>query len=543
MFAAAACVTSSFSMAAVPSNDNFSDRQQLGSVLPIALSTANFDATAEVGEPSHPGFVPAGHSIWFEWEAPSTELITMGTCGSDPSTILTVYTGSALGALTEVVSNRYSFGPTPSCFSGSEATFRATAGTKYQLQVDGNGYRASGESAPAGEGPIELQIQSQGRPGNDDFANATPIPAIGTEFPLDAGNWGATKELGEPNHGGKSGGSSIWFRWIAPRTNGAFIQACQGPLWDQVVVAVYTGASVATLSPVAGFGGEPDCRSSFMASAGITYWIAIDGKPSALTGAGAMTDPGFSLSTFPRNDDFEASRELPFPKGLVVGFSNLGATKQTGEPNHAGNVGGASVWFDWKAPVTGSMRFSACAASFHALLAVYTGSSLQGLQLVAESDNPVSPGCFLTNGKGGVAFNIEAGTVYRLAVDGFNGATGGFNLEIDTSTERLPSLAPSFVHAVAPDTSIAGRKIRPRRGFARFALASSDPGAGFQCKLDTRRFRSCGSVVRYRNLKGGRHVFKARSLSSSGLTDSSPAVFRFRTSSPAFQRKTPHPFS
>lgn len=230
----------------------------------------------------------------------------------------------------------------------------------------------------------------------------------------------------------------------------------------------------------------------------------------------------------PGNDDFEASSELEHSDALYVGFGNLGATKQVGEPNHAGNQGGASIWFDWKAPITGSVRFSACQPSFRALLAVYTGSSLQSLQPIAQSDNPVSPGCLLGNGPGGVAFNIDAGTVYRLAVDGFNGATGGFNLEIDTSTERLPPPVLSLAGAIAPNTRITRRRVRPRRGFARFVLASSEPGASFRCKLDARRFRSCGPPVRYRNLKPGWHVFEASAVSPAGLVDSSPAIFRFK---------------
>lgn len=527
LVAAVACAMPSYAVAAPPANDDFSDRQQLGSALPIALSTTNSEATVESGEPSHPGFVPAGHSIWFEWEAPSTELVTIGTCGSEPATILSVYTGSTFATLTEVSSNRYSFGPTPGCFSGSEVTFKATAGTKYQVQVDGNGYHASGEAPPDGEGAIELQIQSQGPPVNDDFADATEVPGAGTALTVDAGNWGATKEAGEPNHRGMSGGSSIWFKWTAPRTNGVFIQACDGQLPIQTVVAVYTGSSVDSLAPVAGFSGEPDCRYSFMANAGVTYWIAIDGKPSALTGAGAMEDPGFHLSIFPANDDFEAARQLEGSRSLIVGHANVGATKQIGEPNHAGNAGGASIWFNWRAPITGSVRFSACQASFRPLFAVYVGSSLQNLLPIAQSDDPASPECPIGNNPRGVAFNIDAGTVYRLAVDGFNGATGSFNLEIETSTDRLPSLVVPLVE-VAPNTRLTRRKIRPRPGFARFVLSSSEPSASFRCKLDARRLRSCGRTVTYRNLKPGWHVFKARAVSPTGLVDPSPIVSRFK---------------
>jgi hypothetical protein len=500
-------------------------------VLPVSRSTNNSQATLEAGEPKHAGFVPAGHSIWFEWEAPDTELITMGTCGSDPATILSVYTGTAVDALTEVVSNRYSFGPTPGCFINSEVTFKATAGTKYQIQIDGNGYHASGEPAPAGQGAVELQIQSQGPPANDDFADATPIPGSGTPLTVAAGNWGATKEEGEPNHQGMSGGSSIWFKWTATRTNGAFVQACGGQEPNQAVVAVYTGSSVGSLNPVAGFGDEPDCRYSFMAIAGVTYRIAIDGKPSALTGAGAMADPSLLLTVFPRNDDFESPEKLEsYEHALIIGYGNLGATKQPGEPSHAGNSGGASVWFSWQAPITGSVRFGLCQASFRPLLAVYTGFALQNLQPIAQSDNPVSSGCLPADGKGGVAFNIDAGTVYRLAVDGFNGATGGFGIEIDTSTERLPDPPSLRAGATSPNTRIARRKLRPGRSFARFVLSSSETGSSFRCKLDDQRFRPCRRIVRYRDLKAGWHLFKAKAVGPTGLVDSTPAVFRFKLS-------------
>ena len=34
-----------------------------------------------------------GHSVWFEWKAPSTGFVTVGTCGSDFTTATSIYTG------------------------------------------------------------------------------------------------------------------------------------------------------------------------------------------------------------------------------------------------------------------------------------------------------------------------------------------------------------------------------------------------------------------------------------------------------------------
>ena len=39
----------------------------------------------------------------------------------------------------------------------------------------------------------------------------------------------------------------------------------------------------------------------------------------------------------------------------VVTGSNSNATKQVGEPNHAGNAGGKSVWWRWTAPAAGTL--------------------------------------------------------------------------------------------------------------------------------------------------------------------------------------------
>ena len=56
--------------------------------------------------------------------------------------------------------------------------------------------------------------------------------------------------------------------------------------------------------------------------------------------------------------------------------TNVGATKQAGEPNHAGNAGGASVWYKWTAPVTGTATVSTAGSNFDTLLGVYKGTSV-----------------------------------------------------------------------------------------------------------------------------------------------------------------------
>lgn len=508
---------------AAPANDDFANRQSLSGPLPIEITGSNVGATNEVAEPSGGDIPISGHSVWFEWEATDSEVITVGTCGSDFRTSLSVYTGDELASLTEVVSNQFSGGPDCGESGQSEATFGAVAGTRYQVRVDGNPLHAPDEPPLSGEGSIELKIHSTPPVLNDDFNDAQVLP-VSQPFAR-AANWAATKQNGEPAHRGKAGGASVWFSWTAPQTKGAFVQACSERI--EIIVAVYTGSAVGNLNAVPLIEPQDDCNYSFAAKAGVTYLIAVDAEFDPRRGSAEMGETNLSVNMFPPNDDFETPFALGSAPGvIVVGLGTVGATKQVGEPNHAGNPGGASVWFSWTASRSGSVQISACNANFPTLLAAYTGFSLSSLTEMASSDAP-NPGCpLISMGHGAIAFNTEAGAVYRIAVDGYGGAWGPFHLELKSSPERLKA-PPARTKAKRPNTTIKRKRILGGAGRATFLLASTEPRSTFRCKLDFRPARQCSPKVRLRHLKPGRHVFKARAVNSVGITDPSPAVVRF----------------
>jgi hypothetical protein len=121
--------------------------------------------------------------------------------------------------------------------------------------------------------------------------------------------------------------------------------------------------------------------------------------------------------------------------GLGSG-NNVGATRETGETNHVGKIGGRSVWLRWLAPATGIATFSTRGSSFDTLLAIYTGPDLASLTPVTADED--SGGYFTSQ----AAFNAVAGTEYRIAVDGFAGATGTIVLRwsLDPSPVEFPRL-------------------------------------------------------------------------------------------------------
>ena len=106
--------------------------------------------------------------------------------------------------------------------------------------------------------------------------------------------------------------------------------------------------------------------------------------------------------------------------------SNAAATKEAGEPNHADNAGGRSVWFSWTAPDYGSVDVDLAGSSFDTLLAIYTGDSVGDLVLIGSVDDTPSGGR-----QGRMSFPVVAGTTYRIAVDGYDGASGSIKIALD----------------------------------------------------------------------------------------------------------------
>src|SRR5438552_2157385 len=119
----------------------------------------------------------------------------------------------------------------------------------------------------------------------------------------------------------------------------------------------------------------------------------------------------------PGNDYFTNRTQITGLTNTITA-TNEGATKETGEPNHAANSGGKSVWWTWTAPTNLTATLDTLGSSFDTLLAVYVGSSVSNLTLVAGDDDAGG------NGTSRLTFPAVAGTMYQIAVDGFLGDFG-----------------------------------------------------------------------------------------------------------------------
>jgi hypothetical protein len=83
-----------------------------------------------------------------------------------------------------------------------------------------------------------------------------------------------------------------------------------------------------------------------------------------------------------------------------------------------------------------------------------------------------------------------------------------------------------------PETTFLHLK-KPKKSTSKyFAFKSSESPSSFRCRLDHRRFRTCGASRAYRNLEPGRHRFEVFAVDAAGNADPTPAVARFKVPAP-----------
>jgi hypothetical protein len=137
----------------------------------------------------------------------------------------------------------------------------------------------------------------------------------------------------------------------------------------------------------------------------------------------------------PPEDAWSARQPLAGSSGFVAS-SNSFATFEPGEPQHAGKPGGRSIWFNWTAPDRGNLTLRTTGSSFDTLLAVYQGTRVDQLELMASDEDS---GGYLTSA---LTLPVQTGQEYAIAVDGFAGATGRVLLEwqLEITAEDVPQI-------------------------------------------------------------------------------------------------------
>ena len=367
----------SYSVLNAPPNDALANSLKIAASGQMLTGYTHF-ASVEAFEPVHAGVAGVANSIWFTFAPTNSGRVLVDPGGSTLDTVVAVYTGLTMDALVLIAAtNDVTAINSPTNNPRGWLYFDALAGETYQIAVAG--------VPPLASGNVSLRVFFDGVPDTNAPSLTITAPASG----LITTN-GAVTLSGTATDGGLFASGILI---VEVSQNGQFpvpaLSSNGFATWSQRVL----------LAP-----GTNQLRI-----------VAVDN-------AGNRSAPRNVDVTYrvfdPPNDLFAMSRELLGTNG-VIAMNTVKATKEIGEPNHAGNNGGKSIWYRFVATADGSLRLSTTNSNFDTVMAVYTGSQVSALASLAFNDDGVPPFRHSV-----ITLAVRAGTTYHIAVDGLGGAAG-----------------------------------------------------------------------------------------------------------------------
>ena len=480
--------------------DNFANSETLPSTF-VARIRANFAGTKEAGEPNHAGN-SGGRSVWWNVTPTTNGMVRVHTEGSSIDTVLAVYVGTSLTNLTLIASDDDSGEGNTSRlvfparagvnykiavdgYNGAQGSVRLdltqVAGSTLAV-FDDPAFVDTSNTSEAESDTVQTALTSLRFP----VLTFTNFPQVLESSPvilipeLENGNlatalfttnliamqnfvrWGGTLIV----HGTYSSdntatlinyllGSAVTENYITNNTVFSRTVAANGTVFadNPFSLAWKDGTrSLGTTSLPVGVtnyfvNGTDSAVTVFSSGSGqiiylgwdwFNYDPAVDADVGWLQVLASAASFSSQMSPAIPNNNF-ANRKLISLTNLIE--FNFGTSKEAGEPNHAGNFGGRSLWWTWAAEADGMAVVTTSGSSIDTVLGVYVGTVVSNLTAIASNDD--SGGTLQSK----VTFLARRGVTYQIAVDGYNGAQGRINLSLQQSPVSVAVFDdPTFVN-------------------------------------------------------------------------------------------------
>jgi hypothetical protein len=392
-----------------PPNDDFVNASKLPAAGGTFVSDNRF-ATIESEEPLHADIPSREASLWWKWSPGADGPVVVDTAGSSFDTVLAVYTGSQIASLTEVASVDDVFVPqgsdTPLVRFQGYVTFNAQFGVTYYIVVAGYDDEQRGtirlRVEPGGGPDLNMPIVNIATPKSGQVVSADILSVLGTSFD--------------------------------PQPNASGVAQVNVRLNREPIGTIALGTTTWSLD--------------LFLERGVNTIEAV-----ALDNAGNISETRTIQVDYrvpdPPNDAFGLATELTGTDGQVQG-NNERATREFGEPFHAGNEGGKSVWWKYTAPGDGLFALNTANSGFDTLLGVYKGTAVTNLVEIAANDDF---GTDVTTSY--VIFGVLSNETVYAAIDGYGGTFGAIELSY--------AFFPRVIHQLTL-TSTAGGRVTPASG-------------------------------------------------------------------------------
>ena len=397
----------------VPPNDLFANALKVNAQPVWVHTTSNQAASMEGGEDvlRHGGATNTAASIWYTWSVRERTELLVDAAGSSFATAIGVYTGTSIAGLVRVAGSS-----SPVLGRDAWVRFVAEPNVSYKIAIAG--------IPPEQLGTATIRFAVNGQPDLAAPLLEVSRPASGTTV--------------------RDARARIEGVTFDPQPNGSGVREVQYSLAIEGDSITYNAQGTtnfaATLDLIPGLNG-------------ITIW-ALDNADNRSISRQLSILYSPTIST----NDLFVDRFTLDPRATSRSDSSSGATREPGEPAHAGNPGGASVWYEFTAEQSGVLLLSTLGSSFDTVLAVYQSNrsasgapSVTNLVEIASTDDV--PGGV---GHSELTVTVEQGNKYFIAVDGFDGRSGTVELTYRFSAVRV------FILTVLP--SVGNGTVSPSGG-------------------------------------------------------------------------------
>lgn len=362
-----------------PPNDLFANASKVRAEGAVLTSNNRFaDAALEPGEPNHAGAPLVTSSLWWSWTAQADGPVLVDTSGSKFNTLLAVYTGSSVSALKQVASAQTQPGGRK-----GYVIFNAKKGEAYKIAIASVGTNYSGAITlavlPNGTPDLTPPVVSVAKPVSGIIVQENTVDLVASAF--DPGPI-------------SSGVDKINVQVLPITYRNGLVSFAPGQTSTTNKLALIPGYNTVKVyaTDLAGNASEE-----------VTLTVTYRRNPVP-------------------NDHFSFAAFLTANSGTVTA-DTAEATREPGEPRHADNDGGHSVWYKFKAPENGAILLSTEGSDFDTLIGLYQGDRVDSLTKVGANDDAFEGSAFSKLQQG-----VRSNQLYYIAVDGFNGATGKVQL-------------------------------------------------------------------------------------------------------------------
>lgn len=446
-----------------------------GAALPVTVGVNNDGAQPDADPGACTPSAQGDNGVWFRVSSPAAGTITVDELSAQDVAIA-IYTGECAGLSLATCSA-----------TESASVVASAAGATYRVLV------VRDPASQAGAPPLSVRFSfTPAAAPNDTPCTATALTA-GAAFTGSTAGATSTGDGLTVNCGGApiDAVRAVWFSFTpAAGTSGLYgISTCGSPVNTNIAVFTRTGCpGVVTLTQVPGAcdvdscaGGEagpgPGTGSTLAARidnlvlpGGHTYLIRLNTPDSPLGGAyrivvtqvldGACCDYGAGTCALTNtggcpadqaflggaactpgrcepNRDECISAPLTTTGVLQAGSTAIASTSSALDTFQCGSgnaTDGRDVFFRFKPATTTVYDLSLCGSDFDTILGVHTGCpATLANRLICNDD--ASPTCPSPNGLGSHigAIQLDAGKTYFVRVSGYNGATGSYQLRINST--------------------------------------------------------------------------------------------------------------